>query len=307
MQSFAESARQEIRSVFQNAGVAPERIEFVPRKLRVDYLRLYDSIDIGLDPLPYNGITTTCDALWMGVPVVTLVGKTAAGRAGVSILSTVGLPEMIAHTEEQFIEIAVKLANDAPRLAELRTTLRDRTEKSPLMDAPGFARKWKPPIATCGGNGVNATMADEITAQQAMNEALDLQRHGRLDEAEDAYRRLLSLHPHRAAVLNNLANVLKDSGRIEEAVETCRSAWCWSRTTRRSTAAFATRSSFIPITIAPEFFENNASGIAGMVELHLYQPGAGSSPGGRLRHRLRFPGLLRPRRMFLRDSPAQIA
>jgi protein O-GlcNAc transferase len=143
MQAFSESDRQRIRSIFQNAGVAPERIEFVPRRLRIDYLRLYDSIDICLDPLPYNGITTTCDALWMGVPVVTLVGKTAAGRAGVSILSTVGLPEMIAHNEDQFLEIATALANDASRLAELRSTLRNRTEKSPLMDGPGFARKME--------------------------------------------------------------------------------------------------------------------------------------------------------------------
>jgi protein O-GlcNAc transferase len=143
MQAFSESDRKRIRSIFQNAAVAPERIEFVPRRLRLDYLRLYDAIDICLDPLPYNGITTTCDALWMGVPVVTLVGKTAAGRAGVSILSTVGLPELIAHDEEQFIGIATALANDAPRLAELRSTLRGRTEKSPLMDGPGFARKME--------------------------------------------------------------------------------------------------------------------------------------------------------------------
>jgi protein O-GlcNAc transferase len=143
MQAFSESDRHRIRSIFQNGGVVPERIEFVPRRLRLDYLRLYDSIDICLDPLPYNGITTTCDALWMGVPVVTLVGKTAAGRAGVSLLSTVGLPEMIAHNEEQFMEIATALANDAPRLAKLRSTLRERTEKSPLMDGPGFARKME--------------------------------------------------------------------------------------------------------------------------------------------------------------------
>ena len=143
MQAFSESDRQQIRSTFQNSGVAPERIEFVPRRLRLDYLRFYDSIDICLDPLPYNGITTTCDALWMGVPVVTLVEKTAAGRAGVSILSTIGMPEMIAHNEQQFVEIATTLANDAPRLAELRATLRDRTEKSPLMDGLGFARKME--------------------------------------------------------------------------------------------------------------------------------------------------------------------
>jgi protein O-GlcNAc transferase len=143
MQSFADSDRNRIRSIFQTGGVAPERIEFVPRRPRLDYLRLYDSIDICLDPFPYNGITTSCDALWMGVPVVTLVGKTAAGRAGVSILSTAGLTEFIGHNEQEFIDIATKLANDAPRLAELRATLRDRVEKSPLMDGPGFTRKME--------------------------------------------------------------------------------------------------------------------------------------------------------------------
>jgi protein O-GlcNAc transferase len=143
MQAFSEMDRQRIRGVFQAGGVAPERIEFVPRKLRLDYLRLYDTIDICLDPLPYNGITTTCDALWMGVPVVTLLGKTAAGRAGASILSTIGLPELIAHGEDEFVELAVKLADDGPRLAEFRSTLRARTEQSPLMDGPGFARKME--------------------------------------------------------------------------------------------------------------------------------------------------------------------
>jgi protein O-GlcNAc transferase len=143
MQAFSESHRQKIRSIFQKVGVAPSRVEFVPRRLRSEYMQLYHAIDICLDPLPYNGITTTCDALWMGVPVVTLVGKTAAGRAGVSILATTGLPELIAYTEDQFIEIASGLAGDAPRLAALRAGLRERFEKSPVMDAAGFARKME--------------------------------------------------------------------------------------------------------------------------------------------------------------------
>jgi predicted O-linked N-acetylglucosamine transferase (SPINDLY family) len=143
MQSFSNWDRNRIRSIFQEAGIAAERIEFVPRKLRNDYLRLYDTIDICLDPLPYNGITTTCDALWMGVPVVTLAGRTAAGRAGVSILSTLGLPELIAHDEQQFLDITTSLAGDRARLTELRQTLRKRTEQSPLMDARGFARKME--------------------------------------------------------------------------------------------------------------------------------------------------------------------
>ncbi|MGD0768278.1 MAG: tetratricopeptide repeat protein [Tepidisphaeraceae bacterium] len=143
MQSFSEMDKNRIRSILHRGGVAPERIEFVPRTQRNDYLRLYDSIDIGLDPLPYNGITTTCDALWMGVPVVTLTGQTAAGRAGVSILSTVGLTELIARTQEQYVQIVTQLAGDPPRLAQLRSTLRQRMTQSPMMDGPGFARKME--------------------------------------------------------------------------------------------------------------------------------------------------------------------
>jgi predicted O-linked N-acetylglucosamine transferase (SPINDLY family) len=143
IQSYAESDRKRILSVFQAAGVAAERIEFVPRKPRLDYLRIYDTIDICLDPLPYNGITTSCDALWMGVPVITLPGKTAAGRAGVGILSTVGLPELIATSEDDFVRIAIELARDEPRRTEYRSTLRDRMKKSAMMDGKGFARKME--------------------------------------------------------------------------------------------------------------------------------------------------------------------
>jgi protein O-GlcNAc transferase len=140
IQSLCEMDRARIRAVFSQNEIAPDRIEFTGRKPRDEYLRLYESIDIGLDPLPYNGITTTCDALWMGVPVVTLRGNTAAGRAGASILSTVGLPELIAENDEQFVQIAGALADDKTRLAELRSTMRSRMRHSPLTDGQRFAR-----------------------------------------------------------------------------------------------------------------------------------------------------------------------
>jgi predicted O-linked N-acetylglucosamine transferase (SPINDLY family) len=104
-----------------------------------EYFALYDRIDVGLDPFPYGGGTTTLDALWMGVPVVTLVGRTAVGRAGLSILSNAGLPELVARTPEEYLSIAAGLATDVPRLAELRTGLRARLQRSPLTDAARFA------------------------------------------------------------------------------------------------------------------------------------------------------------------------
>ena len=107
---------------------------------QLDHLARYNNIDIALDPFPYNGTTTTCDALWMGVPVIALAGKTHVSRVGVSQLSNIGLPELIAADKDAYVEIAVALANDVPRLAELRSGLRQRMHISPLMDAPRFTR-----------------------------------------------------------------------------------------------------------------------------------------------------------------------
>jgi protein O-GlcNAc transferase len=95
---------------------------------------------VGLDTFPHAGGTTTCEALWMGVPVISLYGKTGVGRAGLSILSNVGLPELAAYTEDEYVKIALDLASDLPRLAELRATMRARILASLLRDAPRFAR-----------------------------------------------------------------------------------------------------------------------------------------------------------------------
>jgi predicted O-linked N-acetylglucosamine transferase (SPINDLY family) len=115
-------------------------VEFVGFVSRGEFLRRHQRIDIGLDPFPCNGMTTTCNALWMGVPVVTLSGAMPASRAGLSLLSSIGLEELAAASEEDYWGIAVKLAGNLPRLADLRATLRARMLASPLMDAPRFAR-----------------------------------------------------------------------------------------------------------------------------------------------------------------------
>ena len=90
-----------------------------------------------------NGHTTSMDSFWMGVPVVTIVGQTVVGRAGVSLAQNLGLPELIAQTPYEFIRIAVALARDLPRLAKMRANLRERMRSSSLMDAPRFARDVK--------------------------------------------------------------------------------------------------------------------------------------------------------------------
>jgi len=134
------SHREQIIERFTRTGILADRIKLVGLQPLQEYFNAYNRIDIALDPFPYGGGITSCDALYMGVPLVSLAGKTAVSRAGKSILSNVGLPELIAKTPEEYIQIAVKLAGDLPRLAELRKTLRQRMENSSLMDAKSFAR-----------------------------------------------------------------------------------------------------------------------------------------------------------------------
>jgi predicted O-linked N-acetylglucosamine transferase (SPINDLY family) len=134
------SARQRVVEAFSSCGVAAERVVFVGRQTREKYLATYGEIDIGLDTVPANGHTTSLDALWMGVPVVTLVGSTAIGRGGVSILRNVGLPELIAETAEEYVRVVGGLASNLERLAALREGLRERLRRSPLMDAERFCR-----------------------------------------------------------------------------------------------------------------------------------------------------------------------
>jgi predicted O-linked N-acetylglucosamine transferase (SPINDLY family) len=134
------SHRQHTLDLLEQEGVKPDRVTFVARRPRQQYLELYHRIDIGLDTFPYNGHTTSFDAFWLGVPVITIVGQTAVARGGLSLLRNLGLPELIAEKPEQFVSIAVELTNDLPRLRDLRATLRDRMHASPLMDAPRFAR-----------------------------------------------------------------------------------------------------------------------------------------------------------------------
>jgi protein O-GlcNAc transferase len=138
--SLEGSHRQRVRDSLSTLGIDPQRLGFTAYQPMGPYLETHRRIDVALDPFPYNGGTTTCDALWMGVPVVSLAGQTAMGRAGLSLLSNLGLPELVAHTAEEYVQIARELALNLPRLAELRRTLRQRMLASPLMDAPAFAR-----------------------------------------------------------------------------------------------------------------------------------------------------------------------
>ncbi len=121
-----------------------------------DHLDAYRLLDIGLDPFPYNGTTTTCEALWMGVPVVTLAGENHASRVGFSLLTAVGLPELVGTDEDSFVRAAVGLAGDTEHLQSLRSTMRDRVAASPLCDGPGFMQRLEAAYREMWKDAVNA-------------------------------------------------------------------------------------------------------------------------------------------------------
>jgi protein O-GlcNAc transferase len=129
-----------VRRLLEDNGIASERVDFGGRVSRREYLERYHGIDIGLDTFPFAGGTTSLDAFWMGVPVVTLSGRTTLQRAGVTIAKNLGLPELVATTEGEFVSKAASLAKDLERAAELRALLRPRLESSIFGDAPRFAR-----------------------------------------------------------------------------------------------------------------------------------------------------------------------
>jgi predicted O-linked N-acetylglucosamine transferase (SPINDLY family) len=146
-----EPVRQRYLGLFAACGVEPGRLELLPPSPFQEYLAAYGRIDVALDTFPFSGGATTCEALWMGVPVVTCPGQTFASRHASSHLASLGRAELIAGDLEQYVATAAELAGDLPRLAAIRGALRDQMAGAPLCDAERFAgdftalmgRVWK--------------------------------------------------------------------------------------------------------------------------------------------------------------------
>jgi protein O-GlcNAc transferase len=137
----AREVDDRIRAAFASGGISSDRIELVRRASPREYLDRYNRIDIALDPVPFNGHTTTCDAAWMGCPTVMLAGAIFPYRYGGSVLRNLGLKDLIAENEEEYVRIAVGLAADRQRLLDIRSSLRETMRRSPITDAPQFSRK----------------------------------------------------------------------------------------------------------------------------------------------------------------------
>jgi predicted O-linked N-acetylglucosamine transferase (SPINDLY family) len=130
-----------VRRRFEQNGVRADRLDIVTNRPRAEYLRLFHRVDIALDPFPYNGMTTTCDALWMGVPTVSLVGRTHVSRVGLDLLTQVGLQDLAPDSPDSYVAMTASLAHDLARLHGLRAGLRQSMRSSPLLDGAGCAAR----------------------------------------------------------------------------------------------------------------------------------------------------------------------
>jgi predicted O-linked N-acetylglucosamine transferase (SPINDLY family)/predicted SAM-dependent methyltransferase len=184
---------RDVRERFERAGVDPARLDLRGWEPTArSHLRIYSLVDISLDSFPYSGATTTCESLWMGVPVVTLAGDRHAGRMCSSILATVGLGEWIARDRDGYVALAAALGSDLPRLAEMRRTMRDRVRASPLMDETAFARKLEQSYTDMWERSVISVPPLASPAPGAMMEhARSLRQSGRKIEAAEACREIL--------------------------------------------------------------------------------------------------------------------
>ena len=132
------------RKKFAKGGIDPARVQcFESFRNKSDHLMTYGDIDLALDPFPYNGTTTTFESLWMGVPMVTYAGNVHAARVGHAIMTGIGLGEFVADSIPAYIDLAVAIASDIDRLAEIRANTRQKLEDSPLMDGANFARSME--------------------------------------------------------------------------------------------------------------------------------------------------------------------
>ena len=185
-----------VRRLFEPYGIATDRIELLGRiPAKQGHLALYNQIDIALDTFPYNGTTTTCEALWMGVPVVTLAGQTHASRVGVSLLTAVDLPELIADSAEDYVQKAIALASDRATLQNLRANLRDRMKASPLMDTTLITRSIETVYRTMWQAWCNDQKSSIVRQLQAASKLLN---RGELELAKSQYQKVLEQDSHQA-------------------------------------------------------------------------------------------------------------
>jgi len=225
---------------FQNLGISKERLSLMGFiKSKADHFKLYNQIDIALDTFPYNGTTTTCEALWMGVPVLTLKGDIHCSRVGYSILNCIGLPELTTETIDKYISKAVDLANNIDELKHYRRNIRSMMQGSPLMDAEGFTHRLEKEYRTiwqrwCCTEDImpdDSQKAPKVTTKPEISTEIfsqdvesiirqgeDLFHSGKIKDARDAFLKALKLAPGNTSAINNLGVTYHAAGEIHRAM-----------------------------------------------------------------------------------------
>jgi protein O-GlcNAc transferase len=218
-------AQRLLQKMLDQAGIPAEVVDIYDNTLkREEHLALYNKIDLALDTFPYNGTTTTCEALWMGVPVITLEGEVHESRVGLSLLSTIGLTELVARSKEDYISKAVGLAADIEKRTYLRSNLRTLMRSSPLMDFKGFTKNLENEYRKMW---VRWCEADQSPVQRILNNQVldlikqgeDLFETGNTLDAFRIYQQANMIEPNNITVLNNLGVVYWHLGNLIEAVE----------------------------------------------------------------------------------------
>jgi predicted O-linked N-acetylglucosamine transferase (SPINDLY family) len=199
------AVEQSVRQVFAEAGIERDRIDLRGWEARyANHLTAYNEVDIALDSFPYNGATTTCEAIWMGVPVVTLVGDRHAGRMGLSLLSALGLDELVAHNNADYVRICADLASDGGRLARLRESLRQTLRGSRLLDESRFTRGLEAAYTAVWEKALQEADAPALGQQspaQVVNRARMLRESGKPADAADACKEILRGQPDNPEAL----------------------------------------------------------------------------------------------------------
>ena len=223
--------RASIQGLFQQHEIASERLEllgWLPGK--TEHLALYAQVDIALDTFPYHGTTTTCEAMWMGVPVITQAGQAHVSRVGVSLLSSLGLEELIAESGEEYVQKAIDLANNGERLQELRANLRPRMQTAPLTNASLIARSLEDAYRTmwrsfCGQSPaevdkpVVAQQANPVPIQQQITLGIQHHQSGQLQEAEACYQQVLQWQPDHANAWHLFGVISAQQKNFQTAIE----------------------------------------------------------------------------------------
>lgn len=211
-----------IQARFTAEGVSSDRIRFKQRDGAMQYL-LYHHFDIALDLFPSNAGTTTLDALWMGVPVVTRCGHRYPSRIGASVLTHIGHPEWIAHDDEAYVEIATKLASDLELLSKIRANLRTELAESSFMDGLGFTKSFEKALREMWQNWCASEKADLAREFAQQKEALSLcdtlTAHGMYNEAIEGYKNVLRRWPQCGLGLYGLGIVLLEQNEAATAKE----------------------------------------------------------------------------------------